>query len=96
MRTFCGARTHTQLLLQKNPKEYNLEFYQRGKTAGIIDLTQKQQGKVKYKHRFKSLGLEDEYQNFLEFKKSKEQKEQGEKTKEKDQNKEKERNDQEQ
>jgi hypothetical protein len=59
--------------LIKKLKAQNLEFYQRGKTAGIIDLEEKEQEKTKHKHRFKTLGLEEEYQNFLEFEKVKEQ-----------------------
>ena len=59
--------------LQKKLKKQNLEFYQRGKTAGIIDLEAKAQGKTKHKHRFKTLDLEQEYQNLLEFDKSREQ-----------------------
>ena len=59
--------------LQKKLKKQNLEFYQRGKTAVIIYLEAKAQGKTKHKHRFKTLDLEQEYQNLLEFDKSREQ-----------------------
>jgi hypothetical protein len=56
----------------KKLKQHKLELYQRGKTAGIIDLTAKEQGKTKCKHRFKTLGLETEYENLMEFEKSRE------------------------
>ncbi len=64
--------SYSKTQLQKKLQKHNLEFYERGHTAGIIDLEEQSKGKTKVKHRFKTLGLELEYQNFMEFEKSKE------------------------
>lgn len=54
-------------------QEHNIGFYERGNTAGIVDLEAQSQGVKKHRHRLKTLGLWQEYQNFLQFDKSMEQ-----------------------
>ena len=64
--------SYSKTQLQKKLQKHNLELYERGKTAGVIDLEEQSKGISKVKHRFKTLGLELEYKNLLEFDRSKE------------------------
>ena len=64
--------SYSKTQLQKKLQKHNLELYERGKTAGIIDLEEQFKGKTKVKHRFKTLGLQLEYENLLEFDRSSE------------------------
>ena len=64
--------SYSKTQLQKKLQKHNLELYQRGNTAGVIDLEEQSKGKTKVKHRFNTLGLELEYKNLLEFDRSKE------------------------
>lgn len=50
---------------------YNLEFYVRGNTPGVIDIEGKSRGLKKNNFRLKRLNLEDSYLNLLIFEKEK-------------------------
>jgi hypothetical protein len=68
----CISDSYSQEQLIKKLAKHNLEFYQRGETAGIIDLQKQSKGETKCKHRLKTLGVESEYWNLMEFEKSRE------------------------
>ena len=56
--------------LQQHLTKHNLQLYTRGKTYGIIDL-QNQDTKQR-KYRIKTLELQQEFENLLEFEKARE------------------------
>ena len=64
------SESYSKKQLHSKLKKHHLEIYERGKTTGIIDLMAKEKGITKYRYRLKRLGLENVYENFIQFDKS--------------------------
>ena len=62
------ALSYTEKDFKEKLRSAGLEFYKRGKTAGVIDLKAQAEGKKKYKYRLKRLGLDEEFERVLNLK----------------------------